>query len=528
MKRKGLFLLLGLLSLFLIFSCAPKMATEVVFRIGNGSEPQSLDPALITGSVEHKIYQALFEGLMDYDPQTNDPVPALAESYTISDDGLVYTFKLRNSKWTDGTKVTAQQIVDSWLRVLDPKTASEYAYMMTMVVKGAAEYNAGKSGPEMVKVKALDEKTFQFELVGPTPYALGMLAHYTFAVVPMHIIQKFGADWTKPGNMVSNGPFKLESWKPQETLTVVKNKDYWDAKNVKLDKIIFYPIDDNNTAYKMYKNGELDWQEQVPLDMLDEAKLRPDYQLAPAMIVYYYSLNTLKKPLDDVRVRKALSLSINRKDLVDKVTRQDQIPAYNIVPPMSGYAKNDTFSEDKALAKQLLADAGYPDGRGFPKMDILYNTSEGHKKIAEYIQQQWKEALNIDIAPANQEWQTYLSSQHSGNFTISRAAWQGDYKDPNTFLDMFISTSGNNFGSYNNPEYDRLIAQASQMKGGAERFKVLKDADTRLIGTDAAVIPLYFYTRGNMIDTTIWGGWYSNILDVHSLKHIYKIEKSAK
>lgn len=497
-------------------------AEEVEFILLNGGEPETIDPSLISGNPEHRIYMALFEGLMTYDPETADPVLGLAKSYTISDDGLTYTFTLRdNIVWNDGTPIDAGQFVTSWLRFLNPETAAEYAYMMNMVVKGAEEYNSGEAGPEAVQIRALDDKTFQFDMKGPAPYALGMLAHYAFAVTPDHVIKKFGDEWTKPENFVSNGPFMLDEWKPQEYLSVKRNPKYWDAASVKLDKVSFLPIDDNNTAYNMYKNGEIDWITEIPLDALDEANIQDDYHNTPVMVVYYYAINNLKEPLTDVRVRKALAMAIDRTELVEKVTRGGQAPAYSIVPPMAGYEPPETFNEDYEMARQLLADAGFPNGEGFPDMEILYNTSEGHKKIAEYIQQKWKEVLNINFTPVNQEWATYINNRQEGNFDVARAGWQGDYKDPNTFLDLFLSDSDINGGKYNNPKYDELIKKAALMKAGKERYAVLAEAD-KLLFEDMGIIPIYFYTLDHMIDLDVWGGWYTNVLDIQPVKNIYK------
>ncbi|MCF7928559.1 MAG: peptide ABC transporter substrate-binding protein [Spirochaetales bacterium] len=493
----------------------------VEFILYNGAEPETIDPALISGVPEHRIYLSLFEGLMSYDPETADPIPGVAESWKISSDGLTYTFKLReDAVWSDGTPVTAQQFVDSWLRFLNPETAAEYAYMMNMVIEGAAEYNSGEAGPEAVQIRALDERTFQFDLTGPAPYVLGMLAHYAFSVVPTHVIDEYGDDWTEPENFVGNGPFVLKEWSPQEKLTVVPNETYWNRKAVQLDQVTYLPIEDNNTAYNMYKNGELDWSTEVPNDAIDEAKLRDDHQSNAVMIVYYYVFNTERPPLDDARVRRALSLAVDREEIVEKIRRKGDVAAYGIVPPMKGYQPPETFSDNAEKARQLLAQAGYPDGEGFPVFEVLYNTSETHKKIAEYVQQRWKETLNIDVELVNQEWSTYLNNRQEGKFDIARAGWAGDYKDPNSFLDLFISTSALNGGNYTSAEYDELIEKASTMPGGEKRYQVLAQAK-KLLMEDMPIAPFYFYSQSNMIDLDKWGGWYTNVLDIHPTKDIY-------
>ncbi len=319
-------------------SLAPKGDNKKTdFVLVNSAEPQSLDPALIEGVPEHRITYSLFEGLFTNDPLTAEPVPALAKSYTVSEDGKTYTFKLREATWSDGVPITAETVVKSWLRQLDPNTASPYAWFPAMFIKGAGDYNAGTGTTENVAIRALDPETFQMELVGPLPYVLGAMTHYAFGVVPLHAIEKFGADWTKPENFVGNGPFVLKEWKPQEKIVVVPNEKYWDRAAVKLTSVTYLPIEDNLTGYNLFTNGDVDWMNTVPLDKIDEAKLRPDYQLAPQLSTYYYIFNTKRPPLDNPKVRKALSLAVNRQFLVDGVTKGGQLPAESIVPSMAGY-----------------------------------------------------------------------------------------------------------------------------------------------------------------------------------------------
>ncbi len=500
-------------------------AEPVVFKINNGTEPESLDPTVIEGVPEHRLYTALFEGLVTYDPESLDAIPGTAESWEVSDDALTWTFYLRkNAKWSDGTPITAQQFVDSWIKYLSPETAAVYAYLPAMVIKGAAEYNAGEAGPETVAIRALDDYTFQFELTGPAPYVLGMLTHYSFAVLPLHAMEKYGDEWTRPENMVSNGPFVLKNWIPQDKIIVEKNQNYWDKDNVKLDEIVFFATDDGNTATNMYLNGEIDWLTDTPPNRLDEMKLDKGYANNASFITYYYEFNTTIAPFDDVRVRKALSMAIDRQELVDKVTRGGQFPAFGLTPPLPGlYPKVVAFKEDAEAARKLLAEAGFPGGAGFPETTIIYNTNEGHKNIAQYVQQKWTEVLGINVQIENQEWATFLDNRQNQNFQVARSGWQGDYVDPNTFLtDLLYSGSGNNDGKYNSPEYDALLAKAALMPGGKARFDVLRQAEELAIGQDMAVMPFYYYTALNWVDTDVWGGWYPTVQDVHPVKSIYK------
>ena len=500
---------------------------KVVFRISNSAEPESLDPAKVQGVPEHRLIGGLFEGLIVYDPQTAEGIPGVAESWDISEDGTVYTFHLReNAKWSDGTPVTAHDVVYSWLRELDPMTASPYAWFPAMFIAGAAEYNAGEADASAVQIAALDDYTFQMTLVGPLPYVIGALEHYSFAIVPQQAIEKYGDQWVLPGNFVGNGPFVLSEWTPQDKIVMVKSETYWDKDNVKLDEIVFYASDDNNTNYNMYIAGDVDWLTTISAERLDSAMMRDDYQVAPQLSTYYYTIQTEKAPFNDPRVRKALSYAVDRQTMVDEITKAGQIPSWGIVPTMAGYDGLELpFDGDTdamiAEAQRLLAEAGYPNGVGFPSFNLLYNTDDLHKVIAEYVQQQWKTNLGIDCVLENQEWATYLSNRNAGNFDVARAGWVGDYQDPNTFLDMFVTGAGMNGGRYSNATYDELISQAARMPAGEERFATLKAAENTLINEDQGIMPFYVYVSTNLIDTDKWGGWYPNTMDYHPVKNIY-------
>jgi oligopeptide transport system substrate-binding protein len=538
--KKVLLVLVALLMVFNLFANgggekkpAAAMAEPVEFIINNGAEPESLDPNKIEGVPEHRIYMALFEGLVAFDPKSGRAVPGMAKSWDITNGGKTYTFHLRDAVWSDGVKITAQTFVDSWIRESDPETASPYAWFPAMFIEGAADFNEGKAGPEAMKIRAVDEKTFEINLIGPLPYVIDALAHYAFAVVPTHTIAKFGDAWVLPENFVSNGPFVLDEWAPQQHVSVVPNDKYWDKGAVKLDKVTYLPIDDNNTAHNMFLNGESDWNTTVPLDQMDAVQGESWYVNSPYLGCYYYLIENKTAPFDDVRVRKALALAIDRETIVKKITKGGQVPAYSMVPDMDGYPvlvdpASRKFADDVAQAKKLLAEAGYANGAGFPKdVVILYNTSEAHKKIAEFIQEGWKVNLGIEVALNNMEWATYLQQRREHAFTIARAGWIGDYPDPNTFLDMFLAPDsidgnwGGNDGRFENDSYDMNIEKAATMNAGAERFATLKKAETAFILDDQGVIPIYHYTSNNLIDTDKWGGWYPNVMDNHPLKSIY-------
>lgn len=498
----------------------------VKFVVSNGAEPQSLDPAKVQGVPEHRILMALFEGLTSIDPKTAEPIPGLAESWESNADGTQYTFHLRDAVWSDGVAITANDVVYSWLRELDPATASPYAWFPCMFLEGAQAFNDGTGTADGVGIRALDDKTFQMDLIGPLPYAIGALEHYSFAVVPKHAIEKYGDQWTQPENFVGNGPFTLKERIPQSKIVCTPNPLYWDADAVQIDTLEFLSSDDENTNYNMYLDGQIDWLTNVPTDKLASAEMKSAYKASPQLATYYYVFQTEKAPLDNVNLRKAISYAIDREALVEGVTKAGQIPAWGIVPDMAGYETLEfpfeDYDEAAEMAQSFLKEAGYPNGVGCPTLEILYNTSEGHKQIAEFIQQELKNKLNINVELVNKEWGTYLSDRNAGNFEISRAGWVGDYQDPNTFLDMFIYGSAMNGGRYNNEVYDLLIKEAATIADPVERLGVLRTAEDIMINEDSAIMPLYFYITTNMIDTDVWGGWYTNTMDYHPLKTIYK------
>jgi ABC-type oligopeptide transport system substrate-binding subunit len=342
------------------------------FVMNNGSEPQSLDPALTSGVPESRLCYSLFEGLVVNDAKTSLPVPGLSDKWTVSPDHKTYTFHIRPAKWSDGSPITAQDFVNSWLRVLEPKTAAAYAYIIGDNVEGAKAYNAGKGPVQDVKIKALDAQDLQVTFVGPLPYALSMLTHSAFVVTPSQTIAKFAGNWTKPGNFVGSGPFVLKTWRPQDRIVVEKNENYWDAKNVKLKSITYLPIEDQNVAYDKFKAGEIDYlsDDSVPVGKIDEVKLRKDYQHMAGSSVYYFIFNTTKPPFNDVRVRKALSMAVNRQDLVDKVLKAGDVASAGLVPAIQGFVTTKGNGFDLAEAKKLLAAAGFPNGQGFPKVHL--------------------------------------------------------------------------------------------------------------------------------------------------------------
>jgi oligopeptide transport system substrate-binding protein len=444
----------------------------------------------------------------------------MARSWSLSKDGLVYTFNLRDASWTDGRKVTAHDFVYAWERVLNPKTGAEYAYQL-FYLKNGEEYNKGKlTDFSQVGVKALDDKTLQVTLRAPTPYFVFLTTFYTLYPVPRWAVEAHGQDWVKPGKIVTNGPFKLASWVPQRELVLEKNPAHWDAGTVKLQKVIFMPTEDTNTAFKQFLAGDSDWVPTVPPAQIDAAKQKPEYYVTPYLGTYYFRLNTTKPPTNDPRVRKALSMAVDRDSLTKFVTKSGEIPTSSFVPVnMPGYERVRGLPFDPVAARKTLAEAGFPEGKGFPKTELLYNTNELHRAIAQAVQQMWKEHLNIELDLVNVEWKVYLDRQRNLDYQISRAGWIGDYVDPNTFMDMWVTGGGNNQTGWGNKRYDDLIARAGRTLEARERMKLFNDAEKMLVVDELPIMPLYTYVNKGMLSRKV-KGWHPNILDQHPLKYI--------
>lgn len=503
----------------------------MIWKVGNGTEPQDLDPQAVTGVPEHKLMMAFFEGLASEDPKDLSPVPGIAERWDISPDGKVYTFHLRaNAKWWDGSPILASELVESYQRMLSPKFASEYAYLVYNFVVGAKDYYLGKiTDFAQVGFKAPDERTLQVTLNNPTPYLMKIIAgHYSWTPVPVKVVKKFGpldqkrTPWTRVGNLVGNGPFMLKEWLPNQRIVAVRNPHYWDAANVKLDEIHFYATEDIAADERNFRMGQVHMTNELPNSKIDT--YRKDYpeslRIDPYLGVYFYRLNVARPPLNDVRVRKALALAIDRESLVKNVTRGDQRPAYAIsFPGNAGYTPEAKITGDLAEAKRLLAEAGYPDGKGFPAIDLLYNTSENHRAIAEAIQQMWKRNLGIDLQLQNQEWKVYLDMQHSKNYQIARAGWIADYVDPHSFLEMWETDGGNNDTNWSSAEYDRLLHASLAAKDDTERYALYQKMDA-IICEEVPVIPIYYYNRVNALSPKV-KGYYPTLLDHHPYKHVY-------
>lgn len=506
-------------------SCSPRHErADLVFV--NGAEPETLDPALITGQPEGRVVNALFEGLLRFDRHGRS-TPGVAASWEISPDHLTYTFHLRpDARWSDGKAVTAHDFVESWHRTLAPATASAYSYQL-FAVKGAEEFAAGKEKDfSKVGVKAPDSLMLKVTLARPTPYFLDLCAFPTLYPVRADLIARYGDDWVKPGRLVGNGAFVLEEWRINDAIRLKKNPLYWDAAQVRLGSVEVLPISKANVAYNFYAAGQADLimdKGLAPPSLLDALKPRPDFHAAPFLGSYFLRFNCAKGPFTDLRVRKAFSMAIDRKRITDKITRAGESTALSFVPPgIPGYTAPSGLSENPTTAAQLLAEAGYPGGKGFPLTTYLYSEGELNEGVAIELQSMWKEALGVSIQLARQEWKVYLNSLGSLDFGIARSSWVGDYPDPNTFLDLFLSESGNNRTGWKNPGYDALIHQAAAETDPKVRFSILRKAEEYLIREGVPIAPLFFYVGIQLYDPERLGGIEANVLDEHPLREIFR------
>ncbi len=524
MARRVAAMLMALSLAFLAAGCAKPVHDAL--RIGNGTEPQGLDPHVVQGIPEHRLTSTLFEGLADLDPKTLEPIPAVAQSWTISDDKKLYTFRLReNALWTNGDPVTAQDFLYSWQRILTPSLGSDYAYMLHCI-KNAKAYSEKKiTDFAQVGVRALDAHTLQVELENPTPYFLSMQQHFTFYPVHKATVERFGrmdernTKWTRPGNLVGNGAFVLKRWIPNNVIEVVKNERYWNAANVRLKRILFYPIDNALTEERSFRTGLLDATENLPITKVPVYRIEhPDVlRTDPYFGNYFYRINVTRPPFTDVRVRRAFALALDRESLTKNVMTGGQRPAGTLtIPDTAGYTGPPGITYDPEQARKLLAEAGYPGGRGMPPVELLFNTSENHKMIAETIQQMWKKDLGVEITLANQDWKVYLASQRNLDYGIARGSWIGDYLDPNSFLECFTSNGGNNNTGWTNPEYDNLLADAARTPDPNRRFDIMRRAEAILLD-DAPIIPIYYYTRVFLRSTAV-KNWHANLLGYISFK----------
>ena len=498
----------------------------------NGADPESLDPAVITGQPDGRVVNALFEGLLRFD-RHGKAVQGMAASWEISPDQLTYVFHLRpDACWSDGRKVTAGDFVASWQRTLDPTTASAYSYQL-FSLQGAEDFANGRIRDfSKVGVKAIDDSTLRVSLKQATPYFLELCASPTLFPVRNDLIAKYGDDWLKPGRLVGNGAYVLEDWRINDSIMLRKNARYWDAGNVRLNTIQVLPISQANVAYNFYAAGQADLimdKGLAPPSLLDALRKRTDFHAAPFLGSYFLRFNCARGPFTDVRVRRAFSMAIDRKRITTKITRAGETAAAGLVPPgISGYNPSEGLPEDPSEARCLLAQAGYPGGKGFPLTTYLYNDGELNEGVAIELQSMWKEQLGVAVQLARQEWKVYLNSLSSLDYGISKSSWVGDYPDPNTFLNLFLSGSGNNETGWRNLDYDQMIDQATSETNPISRFEILGKAERFLLHDGVPICPLYFYVGIQLYDAKKIGGIEANVLDEHPMREMFRIHPDTR
>ncbi|MBB6031535.1 peptide ABC transporter substrate-binding protein [Borreliella spielmanii] len=515
-----------MLTIFFLIACISSAKKEkIVFRVSNLNEPSSLDPQISTDLYGSNIITNLFLGLAVKDSQTGKYKPGLAKSWNISDDGTIYTFNLREDiVWSDGVSITAEEIKKSYLRILNKKTAALYANLVKSTIKSAQEYFDEKVSESELGIRAIDSKTLEITLTSPKPYFPDMLTNSAFIPVPMHIVEKYGENWTNPENIVVNGAYKLKERSINDKIVIEKNEKYYNAKNVEIDEVIFYPIE-GSVAYNMYINGEIDFLQAAEKNNLEEIKIRDDYYSGLKNAMAYMVFNTTLKPLDNLKVRQALSLAIDRETLSKIVLKGSSDPTRNLTPKFDDYSYGkNLILFDPDNAKKLLAEAGYPNGKGFPT--LKYKISGGTQTVAEFLQEQFKKILNINIEIENEEWTTFLGSRRTGNYQITSMGWIGDYFDPLTFLESLFTTENHFFGAYkySNKKYDDLIKKSHLEFDPIKRQDILREAEAIIVEKDFPMAPLYIPKSHYLFRNDKWTGWVPNIAE----SYLYEDIKTKK
>jgi len=516
--------LLFIPSLSLLASCqkesqVDKATREGILIVGNSNEPKGLDPHIVSGVLESNILRALFEGLITNDPKNDTATPGGAALEVTSDaTATVWTAKLRpNGKWSDGTPVTAHDFAFSYERMLTPELGAKYSEMLYFL-KGAEDFNKGNTTDfSNVGVEVINDETLRLTLRGPTPYFPEILKHYTWTAIPRHVVLKHGKiaqrgnPWTRPENIVGNGPYQLKSWRRNHHIEVERNPHYWNSSNVTLNGVRFLPVTNPYTEARMFRDGQLHSTYGAPSEVVDLMKRDHPTQLRqePYVGTVFYRCNTTRQPLNNPHVRQALSHAINRKAICDNVYR-GFTPAHSMTPPMGNYQPPNIAKFDPDIARKLLADAGFPNGKGFPRLKILIASRETAATLAQAIQAMWRETLGIEVEIVNKEWNAYLVAMQELDYDIASAGWIGDYFDPLTFLEMWTPGNGNNLTGWNNPAFAGLLKQSFQDSDLTHRFKLLHQAETLLI-EDAPVLLIAWQARNYMLHPSV-EGWHPLLL----------------
>lgn len=501
----------------LVAGSALAAQAEIVLHRGNGGEPGTLDPHHSSINIEDYIISDMFVGLLT-GAADGSAIPGAAESWTISDDGLTYTFDLRDgATWSDGEPITTDDFVFSFERVLAPETAAKYASIL-YPIKGARAVNSDEDGASL-GVRAIDSDTLEITLEQPTPYFLDLLTHYTSYPVPRHVVEAHGDDWVKAGNMVSNGPYILAEWIPQDHVRLVKNERFYDADNVQIDTTYFYPAEDRATALRRFRAGEFDVNYEFPTEQLEFIKenLSDSYRIAPQTGLYYYPINNTDPTFQDRRIRAALNLALDRRAITDQVLKTGEVPATSFVPPLANYqpAKapwaDMTMEQNIAEARRLMNEAGYDEDNRL-RFVLRYNTNDDHRRVAVAVAAMWQ-AIFVDVELFNTDVATHYNELQEQDFEVARAGWLADYPDAENFLYLLKSDVEFNYGKWSNSEFEALLEQSYKILDPAEREAVMRQAEQVALD-DYASIPIYYYVSTNLVAPYV-GGWIDNANDWH-------------
>lgn len=519
-----------LLAVCLLWSSAVFSASHHVLHRGNGAEPETLDIHKSSGVPEANIQRDLFEGLVT-EAADGAIIAGVAEQWEVSEDQLQWTFTLRKAaKWSDGSPVTAHDFVYAWQRALDPETGSDYAFILWSIKNAEAISKGEIKALGELGVKADGDHTLIVTLQQPTPYFLGLLTHHMAYPMPKSVIEKHGNKWTRAGNLVSNGAYQLAEWQPQSHIKLIKNAHYYQSDTVELNEVFYYPTEDKSSELKRFRAGELDITEDVPSDQIAwvKKKLPEAFHNSPYIGTYYYALNLEQPPFkDNVNLRKALMLALDRDILTEKVSKAGEIPAWSWVPDGLQDYEQQTITE-KALAKKerealaldLYQQAGFSKDKPL-EIELLYNTSDNHKKIAVAVSAMWKKVLGVKTTLRNEEWKVYLNSRTQRNFQVIRAGWIGDYADPYTFLSLFKSDVGSmNPSVYKSKAFDELIKKAEVEIDSAKRMTLMQQAEQVLMEA-MPIIPIYHYTTQHLVSPKL-KGWEDNVMDIHPSRFLSK------
>jgi len=529
---RGIFSCLFVCFVGLLFVSCAKHETDVargirdqVLHRGLAADLTSLDPHLINGLPEINVASALFEGLVAEDPVDGHPVPGVAESWDVSPDGLTYTFHLRaNARWSNGEAVTARDFVGSIKRVLTRSLGADNAAMLFVLANAESWYQGGLTDFSQVGVAAPDDHTLRLTLAHPAPYLLSLLSHPVWYPVHLPTLEKNGGTtsrdsrWTDPATFVGNGPFVLKANRRGEVIIADKSPTYWDAATVRLNSIHFHPAADVDGEERAFRAGQLHITESLPVGKVDSYRRdHPEVlRISPFLDTYFYRLNTTKPGLDNKLVRRALSAAIDRRAIVEKITRGGQQPAYYFTPfeLNPGYQPGESLE----LARRLLAEAGHPEGRGLPQLEIVINSSGNHRAIAEAIQQMWRQ-IGVHTEVNNMEMSSLFPKRRALDYSVMRAEWVADFADPKSFLDVFRGGSNNNHTGWNNLEYDVALHAADRTADPVARRELLQTAEVLLM-SEAPIIPIYYFTTVRLVHPAV-RGWNPLPLDRHPYKHVW-------